>query len=180
MGATEEFLQRFTFQWHHFEVNDKYSNIYVLLNTTWLTKYIFVFQYFFSIFLSKDLKGWFGFTVIINLWYWTCDPIWMGPEWYPTWKGRIHSVLQNCVLSEILKMFSLLSAIKIFYFYSLTSPNKYILYSFEPMNYRWIILRFDITRFNIILLMRTSSPKLAVPYRTHPKASITQTTPYES
>lgn len=61
------------------------------------------------------------------------------------------------------KMFSSLSAIKIFYFYSLTSPNKYILYSFEPMNYRWIILRFDITRFNIILLNRTSSPKLAVP-----------------
>lgn len=30
LGATEEFLPEVTFQWHHFEVNDKYSNIYVL------------------------------------------------------------------------------------------------------------------------------------------------------
>lgn len=87
------------------------------------------------------------------------------PERYPTWKGRTQSLLQNCLLSETLKngpfyfLYIIpLSATKMLYIYSLTSPDKYILYwVLRLWVNRWIILGFDIIRFSIILPNKTWS-----------------------
>lgn len=71
----------------------------------------------FPYFSPKTWRDGLVFAVIINLLYWTCDPVWMKKK-----------ILKNH--SFYFLYIVLLSATRIFYFHSLTSPDKHILCCF--------------------------------------------------
>lgn len=82
------------------EGNDEYSTIRLLFTWQGEGKWVSVFP---ATLPRFSPKGWFGFTVTINLLCWTSDPVQMRTRAISNIKSRIHSVVQSCLLPDILK-----------------------------------------------------------------------------